>query len=222
MRVVRAGTDLTEAASRVLLQALRDRLRQRPRVSLALSGGRTPGPVFRSLAQADLEWDRVDIYQVDERVAPAGDPARNLTGLEAALLDHVSAEVHPMPVEEPALEAAADQYSAALPEVLDVVHLGLGDDGHTASLVPRDPVLDVADRRVAITQPYRGHRRMTLTFPVLEQAGLLVWVVAGAEKASMVERLLAADPSIPAGQVSQERAVLITNALGAEGAGAGS
>lgn len=211
MRVVRAGAELTEAAVGVLIRALEEPLRDKPRVTLALSGGRTPGAVFQSLAQTDLEWNRVDIYQVDERVAPVGDPARNLTGLTTALLDHVPATVYPMPVQAPDLEAAAEQYAAELPEVLDVVHLGLGDDGHTASLVPDDPVLDVTDRRVAVTKPYRGHRRMTLTFPALDGVGSIVWIVAGADKTSMVERLLAADPTIPAGRVPQKRAVLITN-----------
>jgi 6-phosphogluconolactonase len=211
MRVVRAGPDLTEVAAGVLVRSLADHLRDKRRVSLALSGGRTPWLVLRSLARTDLEWNRVDIYQVDERVAPAGDPARNLTGLTTALLDHVPATVYPMPVQGADLEEAADRYAAELPEVLDVVHLGLGDDGHTASLVSGDPVLDVTDRRVAVTKPYRGHRRMTLTFPALERVGSIIWIVAGADKTSMVERLLAVDPTIPAGRVPQKRAVLITN-----------
>jgi 6-phosphogluconolactonase len=211
MRVVRAGPDLTEVASGVLVRSLMDHLRDKRRVSLALSGGRTPWSILSSLARTDLEWNRVDIYQVDERVAPNGDLARNLTGLTTALLEHVPATVYPMPVQGPDLEAAADRYAAELPEVLDIVHLGLGDDGHTASLVPGDPVLDVVDRRVAVTRPYQGHRRMTLTFPAFERVGSIIWIVAGAEKTSMVERLIAADPTIPAGRVPQKRAVLITN-----------
>jgi len=217
MRVVRAGPELTEAAVGVLIRALEECLRDKPRVSLTLSGGRTPWAVFRSLAQTDLEWNRVDIYQVDERVAPAGDPARNLTGLTSALLDHVPATVYPMPVEAPDLGAAADRYAVELPEILDVVHLGLGDDGHTASLVPGDPVLDVSDRRVGITKPYRGHRRMTLTYPAFEGVGSIVWIVPGTDKTSMVERLLAADPTIPAGRIPQQRAVLITDSLAGHG-----
>jgi 6-phosphogluconolactonase len=78
-------------------------------------------------------------------------------------------------------------------------------------LVPGDPVLDVTDRPVAVTQPYRGHRRMTLTFPSLNRAAVIIWIVSGAKKASLVERLLAADPTIPAGRVSQEHAVLVTD-----------
>ncbi len=213
MDVVRAGSDLTEAASEVLIRSLADYLRDRRRVSVALSGGRTPWPVLRSLARADLDWNRVDIYQVDERVAPAGDPARNLTGLTTALTDHVPARIHPMPVDAPDLEAAALRYAQELPRPLNIVHLGLGDDGHTASLVPDDPVLEVDDRLAAVTGPYRGHRRMTLTFGALAEADSIVWIVAGTDKAAMVERLLAADPSIPAGRVPQDRAVLVTDSI---------
>ena len=211
MQVVRAGSDLTEVASGMLVRSLMDHLQDKARVSLALSGGRTPWSILSSLARTDLEWNRVDIYQVDERVAPDGDLARNLTGLTSALLEHIPATVYPMPVQGPDLEAAADRYAAELPEVLDIVHLGLGDDGHTASLVPGDPVLDVVDRRVAVTKPYQGHRRMTLTFPAFERVGSIIWIVAGAEKTSMVERLIAADPTIPAGRIPQKRAVLVTN-----------
>ena len=211
MRVVRAGGDLSHAAAAALVRPLQAALQSKPRVSLALSGGKTPWPALELLAKADLDWNRVHIYQVDERVAPAGDPARNLVGLRSALLDHVPATVHPMPVEASNLDEAVIRYAAILPEALDLVHLGLGEDGHTASLVPGDPVLDVTDRQVAVTQPYRGHRRMTLTFPALEGARAIVWIVSGSNKASMVERLLATDPDIPAGRVPQERAVLITD-----------
>ena len=210
MRVIRAGTELNEIAAAMLGRSLGDVLQRKPRASLALSGGTTPLPVFDVLARADLDWARVDVYQVDERVAPPGDPARNLVGQSAALLDRVPVTVHPMPVEAADLEDAADRYAAGLPNAVDVVHLGLGDDGHTASLIPGDPVLDVVDREVSVTRPYRGHRRMTLTFPALGRAGEIIWIVSGAEKASMVERLLAADPSIPAGRLPQGRAVLIS------------
>ncbi len=213
MRVIHAGSDLVTTATDVLSQALADALDAKQRVSLALSGGSTPWPIFRSLARAPIDWQRVDVYQVDERVAPDGDPARNLIGLRVALLDRIPAIVHPMPVNEPDLVAAAERYAADLPEVLDLVHLGLGDDGHTASLVPGDPVLGVADRSVALTAPYRGLRRMTLTFPALDRAASIAWIVAGTEKASMVQRLIDADPSIPAGRVPQERAVLLTDLL---------
>jgi 6-phosphogluconolactonase len=211
MRVLRAGPRLIETAVGVLARALEERLRDRPRASLALSGGRTPWPVFRSLAGAPLDWSRVDIYQVDERVAPPGDPVRNLSGLAETLLDRAPATMHPMPVNEDDLDAAAVRYAAELPQAIDVVHLGLGDDGHTASLVPGDPVLGITDRPVAVTRPYQGHCRMTLTFPALDRAGAIVWIVSSEGKGWALQRLRDADRSIPAGRVSQRQAVLITD-----------
>jgi 6-phosphogluconolactonase len=213
MEIIRAQRDLVEVASGVLRSALEGCLRRKARVALALSGGQTPWAVFRLLAKAELDWSRVDVYQVDERIAPTGDPARNLQGLRDALLDHVPAKVFPMPVEESDLESAAERYENTLPDLLDIVHLGLGDDGHTASLVPGDPVLDVSDRLVAVTRPYRGHRRMTFTFAALERADKIVWIVAGADKAGVLSRLIAADPGIPAGRVPQSRAVLVTDGI---------
>lgn len=214
MEEIRAGTALVERASELLAERLSHKLAVQPRVSLALSGGRTPWPVFRALARSPLDWSRVDVYQVDERIAPAGDPARNLTGLAAVLLDRVDASAHPMPVEAVDLRDAAGQYAASLPDSLDIVQLGLGDDGHTASLVPGDPVLDVTEALVAVTQPYRGHRRMTLTFPALEHAASVVWIAGATGKADMLRRLRAGDPTIPAGRVPRARAVLVTDETG--------
>ena len=211
MREVRAGPRFVEEATDFLFQTLSERLMEQPRVSLALSGGSTPWPVFRRLAEAPIDWRRVDIYQVDERVAPLGDPARNLTGLSESLLDRATADVHPMPVESIDLARAAKEYAAALPARFDVVHLGLGDDGHTASLVPGDPVLDVTDSLVGVTQPYRGHPRMTLTFPALARSHVVVWIVAESGKSSMLRRLRDADRSIPAGRVPQNNAILVTD-----------
>lgn len=211
MREVRAGSRFVEEATAVLVDALQTKLAAQDRVAVALSGGRTPWPVFRALAEAAIDWPRVDVYQVDERVAPIGDAARNLTGLSEALLGRVPAVAHPMPVEDSDLERSAVRYASRLPAALDIVHLGLGDDGHTASLVPDDPVLDIVDQKVALTLPYRGHRRMTLTFPALNSAGLLVWLVAGSGKTEVLQRLRDADSSIPAGRVAQSHAVLITD-----------
>lgn len=180
---------------------------------MALSGGHRAKSILRFLARSSVEWDRVDIYQVDERVAPLGDPARNLTRIATELVALVPATIYAMPVDELDLEAACSEYASLLPAALDLVHLGLGKDGHTASLVPNDPVLDVVDRPVAVSGLYKGHRRMTLTFAALGRAGSIVWVVGGAGKAPFVERLLAADQTIPAGRVCQERATLITNSL---------
>ena len=209
--IYRSGDAYAQIAAGVLAQALRARLETQERVSFAVSGGSTPGPAFRALAELPIDWPRVDIYQVDERVAPEGDPARNLSGLREHLVHHVDAVLHPMPVDASDLDAAAAEYGAQLPSVLDVVHLGLGDDGHTASLVPGDPVLDVTDRKVAVTGPYRGHRRLTLTYEPLARANELVWIVAGANKTAMIGRLLDGDPTIPAGRLPQDRAILVTD-----------
>lgn len=171
------------------------------RFTFAVSGGSTPWAMFAELAASDVPWDGVAIYQVDERVAPAGDVDRNLTHLRASLPPPALDSVHAMPVEDADLGAAAGRYAASLPERFDLIHLGLGPDGHTASLVPGDPVLDVTDRDVGLTEPYEGHRRMTLTYPALDRARGILWLVAGPEKVDALARLRAGDESIPAGRV---------------------
>lgn len=213
IRILRAGPDLADVAADVIVQELKAQIASRGSASIAVSGGRTPWPVFERLSEGAIPWTAIDVFQVDERVAPLGSADRNLTGLEETLLDRVPARAHPMPVDAPDLETAARRYATELPPSLDVVHLGLGDDGHTASLVPLDPVVLIEGQLVAITDPYRGHRRMTLTRPALDGAGLIVWIVSGPDKADMVERLIAGDPLIPAGLISQERAVLVTDAI---------
>jgi 6-phosphogluconolactonase len=190
----------------------------RGRFTLAVSGGRTPWVMFRHLAGEDIPWEKVDVYQVDERVAPAGDADRNLTHLGESLPEVAQASLLPMPVEAPDLERAAEEYAGVLPERFDVVHLGLGDDGHTASLVPGDPVLDVRDRDVALTEVYMGRRRMTLTYPVLNRAAQVLWLVTGAEKAGPLARLQAQDPAIPAGRVDAARSLILADRAAANGA----
>jgi len=132
---------------------------------MAVSGGKSPWIMLRALANEDVPWKKVHVFQVDERVAPAADPDRNLAHLRESLLDHAPLRpdhVHAMPVEAADLDRAAEQYAQTLrevagsPPVLDLVHLGLGPDGHTASLVPGDPALDVTDADVAVTGPYRA------------------------------------------------------------------
>jgi 6-phosphogluconolactonase len=184
----------------VVARLARAAISSRGEFTFAVSGGTTPWRMFGFLAEEDVAWEHVTIYQVDERVAPEGDPDRNLTHLVQAL-GSAPARLLPMPVNEGDMETAAESYAARLPGRFDLVHLGLGDDGHTASLVPGDPVLDVADRAVALTLEYRGRRRMTLTYPGLERADHLLWLVTGAAKVGPLTRLLAADPSIPAGRV---------------------
>ena len=196
-----------EAAERRVgsLAAARAREHEGP-FSLALS--KAPRALLDALVAGDPPWDDVGVYQVDERAAATGHPARNLVALLEALPRE---SLHPMPVEDPDLEEAALRYAAELPPELDLVHLGLGPDGHTASLLPGDPVLDVRDRLVAVTGEYQGHRRMTLTYPALEAAGEIVWLVTGEEKREILARLLAHDPSIPAGLIENPRQLVVAD-----------
>jgi len=199
------------AAAYVAGQA-RAAVAERGRFAFAVSGGHTPWAMFASLAAQDVPWSATTIFQVDERVAPAGDPDRNLTQLEQSLPAHADAQIHAMPVEDEDLEAAAGRYARSLPERFDLVHLGLGPDGHTASLVPGDPVLEVSDRDVALTQAYMGRRRMTLTYPALDRARALLWLVTGEDKAKALRRLRAGDRSIPAGRVQAANALIVADA----------
>jgi 6-phosphogluconolactonase len=186
----------------LIAEAVGAAIDEKDRCALGVSGGRDPWPMFSQLEDHGLDWTRIEIYQVDERVAPAGSEERNLTHLIESLSIGAQGSIRPMPVTHDDLEAAAERYGKLLPEALDLAHMGLGPDGHTASLVPGDPVLEVTDRRVAVTAgPYEGVRRMTLTFPVLSRVRFLLWVVTGEEKRDALEMLLARDPSIPAGRV---------------------
>ena len=168
--------------------------------------------MYQQLADKGIDWDRVEIFQVDERIAPDGDPDRNLTALWKGLPDAAVARLRPMPVDEDDLEAAAASYEAMLPESIDLVHLGIGPDGHTASLVPDDPVLEVTDRAVALTGgEYQGRRRMTLTYPALAAARRVFWLIAGESKRDATQKMLAGDPSVPAGQVDAPDAVVLAD-----------
>jgi 6-phosphogluconolactonase len=185
---------------------------ERGRFTLAVSGGRTPWAMFADLA-GKLAWEKVTIFQVDERIAPDGDPDRNLTQLQRSLPPGGAADVRAMPVWAEDLERAAEEYAAALPDAFDLVHLGLGPDGHTASLVPGDAVLDVTDRDVALTGGlYQERRRMTLTYPTLNRARRILWLVTGADKVDALRRLRDGDPTIPAGRVETEHALVLADA----------
>jgi 6-phosphogluconolactonase len=200
-------------AAQVVAKRARAAFTERRTFHLALS--KAPPALLEALAAAELPWEQVRIHQVDERIAPGGHPDRNLTALLAGLPAAAHGSVHPMPVEAPDLDEAAADYAAGLPDALDLVHLGLGPDGHTASLVPGDPVLDVHDRPVALTGEYQGRRRMTLTYPALAAARELLWLVTGSEKREALGRLLAGDTSIPATRVENpaQSAIVDTVAL---------
>lgn len=208
-----------KAASLIALEA-RSAVAARGQFVLAVSGGHTPWLMLRALAARDVPWPAVQIVQVDERIAPAGDPDRNLTHLQESLVDHAPLkpdQIHGMPVDAPDLQSAAAQYAATLvriagsPPVLDLVHLGLGPDGHTASLIPGDPVLNIANADVALTGVYQDRRRMTLTYPLINRSRRILWVVTGSEKASVLARLLDGDRAIPAARIRREGALLIAD-----------
>ncbi len=207
------------AAKRIVAESIAA-VAARGRFVMAVSGGHTPWIMLRILAKEELPWEHLHVFQVDERIAPIGHAERNLTHLQESLLGMAPIhpeQIHAMAVESPDLEAAAAQYASTLceiagsPPMLDLVHLGLGPDGHTASLVPEDPVLKVTDRDVALTGAYQGRRRMTLTYPIINRTRRILWLVTGSEKVNMLARLRKGDDSIPAGRVQQERALLFSD-----------
>jgi 6-phosphogluconolactonase len=215
---------VAQRAAELIAADTRAAVAARGRFVMAVSGGHTPWTMLQALGRQELPWPGVQIMQVDERVAPAGDPERNLTHLEQSLLAHAPlapGQVHAMPVEAADLDAAAAAYARTLrehagsPPVLDLIHLGLGPDGHTASLVPGDAVLDDNTHDVALAGPYQGRRRMSLTYPTLDRARRILWLVTGADKAAMLQRLYAGDRSIPAGRVRQDRALLLADTAAA-------
>jgi 6-phosphogluconolactonase len=207
-------------AAELIAAEARSAAAERGRFVMAVSGGHTPWQMLRVLANEKLPWESVHVVQVDERVAPAGDPDRNLSHLRESLLEHAPLrpeQIHAMPVEAQDLEAAAKRYAITLQEiagavpVLDLAHLGLGPDGHTASLVPGDPVLNVTDADVALTGVYQGRRRMTLTYPLLNRSRRILWLITGSEKVDALARLGDGDPSIPAGRIQQDQAMVLAD-----------
>jgi 6-phosphogluconolactonase len=201
---------LAAAAADFVAEHARRAVATKGAFNFAVSGGRTPGGMFAQLVHRDVPWGQTVIYQVDERVAPVGDPTRNLTNLVDTLAG-VAPRIEPMPVDDNDLDAGAEFYGELLPERLDLVHLGLGPDGHTASLIPRDPVLEVSDRLVATTGEYQGRRRMTLTYNALARADQLLWLVTGSDKRAALSLLLVGDVSIPAGRVEAARSLIMAD-----------
>jgi len=211
---------VARAAAATIAADARAAVAARGLFTMAVSGGHTPWAMLRDLANEQVPWNGVHVFQIDERIAPAGDPDRNLTHLRESLLSHAPLkpeQIHAMPVEEPDLEAAAQAYAQTLrkfagkPPTLDLAHLGMGPDGHTASLVPGDPVLNITDADVGLTGVYMGRRRMTLTYPVLNRARRILWLITGGEKVAMLPRLLEGDTSIPSGRVSREQALVLAD-----------
>ncbi len=220
VEVLESADSAAQRAAGIIAEEARAAVAARGRFVMAVSGGHTPWLMLRALGGADVPWPAVQVVQVDERVAPAGHPDRNLTHLRESLLDHAPLrpeQIYDMPVESADLETAAAQYAETLrriagsPPMLDLVHLGLGPDGHTASLVPGDPVLNIKDADVAVTHAYQGRRRMTLTYPMINRSRRILWVVTGGEKVEMLNRLLGGDESIPAGRVRREQAVVVAD-----------
>jgi 6-phosphogluconolactonase len=216
--VAQKGAEIIAAEARASVKA-------RGHFIVAVSGGHTPWQMLRALANEDVPWENVNVVQVDERVAPAGDSDRNLAHLYESLLEHAPLrreQIYAMPVEAPELESAVERYAETLkkiagsPPVLDLVHLGLGPDGHTASLVPGDPVLNVTDRDVALTGVYQGRRRMTLTYPIINRARRILWLVTGKDKVAALARLREGDPTIPAGRIQRNQALLLADRTAAE------
>jgi len=225
IQVLNDADAVAREAAKIIAAEAREAVSARCRFIMAVSGGHTPWQMLQALAKENVPWRDIHLFQVDERIAPAGDPDRNLTHLRESLLEHAplgEEQIHAMPVEEADLENAARRYAhtleqvAGTPAVLDLAHLGLGPDGHTASLVPNDPVLSVVDRDVGLTGVYMKRRRMTLTYPMLDRSRRILWVVTGADKVAMLDRLRAADASIPAGRIRQENALVLADQAAAE------
>ena len=220
MEVLADETCAAQAAAKAIAAEAQAAVANRGRFVMAVSGGRTPWIMLRTLAEEDLPWKSIHVVQVDERVAPPGDKDRNLTHLRESLLDHSTIpqeNIHAMPVESPDLNTAAREYALLLakiagsPATLDLVHLGLGPDGHTASLVPGDPVLNVTATDIAVTGSYQGRLRMTLTYPAINRARRILWLATGAEKADALMRLRQGDLTIPAGRISRLRALVFAD-----------
>ena len=200
---------------------------QASRASVAFSGGSSPKLMFAELleVQNQPDWSRIDLFQVDERVAPDGDPSRNLVDLQQQLLEQLAPPpvLHPIPVQAGASQAAL-RYARTLHNLLgeaghlNLVHLGLGSDGHCASLVPGDPALQVMNADTAATAPYQGHERVTMTYPLLNRSSCVVWLVTGESKRDALSALLSDDPKIPASHVRCKRSIIVADQSAVSGA----
>jgi 6-phosphogluconolactonase len=212
LEVADSAEEAARRAAALVAEAARAAVAERDSFTLGISGGKSPLPMFAQLEHEDVPWEATEVFQVDERVAPDGDEDRNLTHIEPRLPEAARARLHPMPVTADDLDAAARSYEAALPAALDLIHLGIGPDGHTASLVPGDRILEVTDRRVALTGgEYQGRRRMTLTYPALAAGRQVFWLVVGEDTRDALAKLLDGDLSIPAGRVHAHDGLVIAD-----------
>lgn len=224
IKILADAHSVAEASAAFIAAEARAVIRSRGTFVMAISGGNTPWQMLRALALQEVPWDRLHVVQVDERIAPWGHPDQNMTHLRESLLGHCplrDEQIHAMSVESPDLEGAASDFArrlseiAGFPPILDLVQLGIGLDGHTASLLPGDPVLDITDSNIALTGMYQGRRRMTLTYPILNRSRRILWIVTGEEKAGMLARLRAGDVSIPAGRVNRKQAMILADCAAA-------
>jgi 6-phosphogluconolactonase len=219
LRILPDAEAVAQKATQIIAELARERIRLTGKFLFAASGGSTPWKVLRQLADKSLPWEGIELFQVDERIAPAGDLQRNLTRIKENLLEHsplIEKQIHAMPVEQTDLESAAETYAQQLhklcgnPVKLDLIHLGLGEDGHTASLLPGDPARN-SQRPITVTNEYQGLRRMTMTYPVINAAQHRLWIVTGSNKQPMLERLYHGDESIPAGLVERNNAIILAD-----------
>lgn len=219
IRTFQSAEEVAKEAANYIADRIREHLAKKNFFTMAISGGRTPWEMIKELAKEDLEWEKVFLFQVDERIAPDGHPDRNLTQLFKSIENSklpTRLNIFPMHVVAEDLDQACEEYANHIKRVtetgkLDLVHLGIGSDGHTASLIPGDDVLNIQDKNVALTSsPYQGRNRMTLTYPLINQAEKILWIITGEEKAEMLERLLQQDPNIPAGKINQSHAIILT------------
>lgn len=220
LKILQSADEVARQAALFIADLIKENVAKKGFFTMAISGGRTPWEMIKILAQENLPWEKVHLFQVDERIAPEGNPERNLTQLFTTIQGTrlmTRLNIFPMRVIAENLEEACEEYASHIQEVtrngkLDLIHLGLGSDGHTASLVPGDVVCEVADRDVALTtSPYQGRQRMTLTYPLINRAEKILWLLTGEEKTEMLQRLLNADQEIPGGRVSQNQALIFAD-----------
>ena len=222
IQVVPSAEAAAVRGAQVLADLLRRAIHAHGNVTFAISGGSTPWGMFEGLLNdTTVEWPSVHLFQVDERVAPDGDAERNWTKIKELFIDNgpiVESQAYAMPVTATDLYAACGSYQQLIRSIrpsgrIDVVQLGLGEDGHTASLAPGDSVCDVTDADVATTSdPFNGHHRMTLTRGALNRSGTIVWQVLGSSKNIALRKLLDGDLSIPAGHLNHADAIVVADA----------